>query len=613
MSTRESGLQEQEFSEHLDRSVWKRLLAFTKPYRWLMLQLCLFNLVLALGETAFPLLTRYAIDRFAHVGMEASMTTYLTLTIGLSVLLALCTFLFIRHAGKIEQFVSYDIRKACFRRLQELSFSYYDKTPVGYIMARMTSDTMKLSETIAWALVDILWSLARMVGAIAAMLYLSPSITLWVLLVIPPLAVATIYFQRRIFRCQRKVRRTNSRITGAFNESIMGAVTTKSLVREEQNLDEFSQITQTMYRASRKAAHYNAIFFPTVLCLGSIGTALALWKGGVLVLQGVIWFGTISAFASYATQFFEPMQQLARIFSEMQMAQASAERVFTLLDTPADITDTPEVVRRDGDSFSPNRAHWPRIRGDVDFDHVTFAYQTDTPVLHDFDFHVKAGQTIALVGQTGSGKSTIVNLLCRFYEPTQGCIRIDGVDTREHSQLWLQSHLGYVLQTPHLFSGTIADNIRYGRHDASDEAVVHAAQLVSADAFIRQLPYGYETQVGEGGNRLSTGQKQLISFARAILNDPPLFVLDEATSSIDTETEQLIQAAITRTLQNRTSFIIAHRLSTIRSADCILVLKHGRVVEKGTHEQLLAYNGYYASLHRNQLLEQQEQALFQTK
>ncbi|MBQ9988212.1 MAG: ABC transporter ATP-binding protein [Clostridia bacterium] len=607
--SQEFGIREEEYASKLDFSLWRRLWVYIRPYKAWVIQLCITNSLLAIGETAIPLLTKYAIDTLLYGGTKGQVWLYFAAVVGLALSLCGCLFIFMRRAGRIENYVSYDIRKACFDHLQDLSFSYYDKTPVGFIMARMTSDTLRLAETIAWSLVDILWASLRIISALVAMLWLNFSITMWVILVIPPLALVTRYFHSRIFRIQRRVRRTNSRITHAYNESIMGAVTTKSLVREDQNLNEFSQITDAMFKDSFLAAKYNAVFRPIIVTLGAIGTALALWRGGLMVLDGVIWFGTISAFATYSMQFFEPMHDLSHIFTEMHMAQASAERLFTLLDTEPSVRDTEESIVRDGDTFSHKKENWVPIRGEVQFEHVNFSYLADQPVLKDFNLSVKAGQTIALVGQTGSGKSTIVNLLCRFYEPTSGRILIDGEDYRNHSQLWLQSNLGYVLQSPHLFSGTIADNIRYADPSATDEQVEAAARLVSAHDFISKLENGYQTQVGEGGNRLSTGQKQLISFARAVLHDPPLFILDEATSSIDTETEQLIQQAINATLKNRTNFIVAHRLSTIRSADLILVLQHGEVVEQGTHEELLALKGYYYTLHNHQLLQEQQEAL----
>jgi ATP-binding cassette subfamily B protein len=441
------------------------------------------------------------------------------------------------------------------------------------------------------------------------MFVLSWKLALVTLAVLPLLIYISIRLQKKMLKHQRDARKLNSRITGAFNEGIMGAVTTKTLVREEANADEFGELTGRMKQASIKSALVSASFFPIIMSLGAIGTGLALSLGGAGVLHpgtafiGALTAGTLVAFITYGTQLFDPIQQLANILAEMLGSQASAERVITLLDTKPDVVDSAEILAKYGDILSPHKENWEPIKGDIVFDHVTFQYKNGELVLDDFSLDVKAGQTIALVGETGAGKSTIVNLLCRFYEPTEGEIRIDGTDYRERSQLWLQSSLGYVLQTPHLFSGTIKDNIRFGKPDATDDEVRLAAQLVHAEPFILQQEKGYETEIGESGARLSTGQKQLLSFARVVLKNPRIFVLDEATSSIDTETEQLIQHAITHILKDRTSFIVAHRLSTIRTADCILVIRGGKIQESGTHEELLAQHGYYYDLYTQQFCE----------
>jgi ATP-binding cassette subfamily B protein len=405
------------------------------------------------------------------------------------------------------------------------------------------------------------------------------------------------------------VRKTNSRITGAFNEGIGGAKTTKTLVREEANLAEFSELTGTMYRSSVKAAVLSALFLPAILTLGSVGTGIALWLGGNGVIAGVLSYGTLVAFIQYTVQFFEPLMELARMFAELQAAQASSERIFSLLEEEPQIQDSDAVTEKYGTILQPREENWPAITGSITFENVSFGYIDGEKVLQNFSLDVHPGETIALVGETGSGKSTIVNLACRFYEPTEGVIKIDGVDYRQRSMLWLHSNLGYVLQAPHLFSGSIMDNIRYGRLDASDEEVINAAKMVNAHDFIMRQEAGYQADVGEGGSMLSTGEKQLISFARAILADPRIFVLDEATSSVDTETEQIIQNAIHTVLEGRTSFIIAHRLSTIRSADRILVIRQGKVTEYGTHQELLSQKGYYYRLYTNQFMDEQEMKL----
>ena len=389
----------------------------------------------------------------------------------------------------------------------------------------------------------------------------------------------------------------------------MGAKTTKTLVREEMNMEEFSGMAQEMRKSSVRAASLNALYLPIVISLGSMATAWALWQGGSQVLTGAMSLGVLQVFVNYTVQFFEPVRNIAGVFSEMQSAQAAAERVMTLLETAPDIVDSPEVIAEFGDAFHPKKENWPEIRGDIDFEHVDFRYQEGEQVLKDFNLRVKAGETIALVGPTGAGKSTVVNLMCRFYEPTAGEIKIDGVDYRKRSQLWLQSNLGYVLQEPRLFSGTIRDNIRYGKLDATDEEIRRAARLVNAEPFILRMEKGYDTDVGEGGSRLSTGEKQLISFARAILADPRIFVLDEATSSVDTETEVVIQNAIARVLSGRTSFIIAHRLSTVRAADRILVIEDGQIREMGAHRELLRQKGAYYKLYMSQFKEERAQEI----
>ena len=603
-----TALKEEEFNKKVDMKVWKRLLAYGLRQKKLLIPLIVFMFIVAAIDLVYPQLSRYAIDSIIMQGDIKRLIPFAAVYFIVIALQSFGTVMFISRAGKLEMAIAYDIRQDAFKKLQELSFSYYDKTAVGYIMARMIGDIPRLSDMIACSLTDILWSRGFVIGCTVMMLSMNWRLALLVLIVVPPIAILCAWFQKRILQQHRIVRKQNSRITGAFNEGIMGAVTTKTLVREERNFEEFKAESGKMRKASIRAAVLSAMFTPIVMTLGSVGTALALYAGGRTVIAPTVFgaamtIGVLSTFISYTTNLFDPIQQLAGIFAEMQSAQASAERVVSLLDTESDITDTPEVIEKYGDCMNPKRENWEDIRGDIEFRNVSFAYNGGEKVLKDFSLVVKQGETIALVGETGAGKSTIVNLVCRFYEPTEGSILIDGTDYRKRSQLWLQDRLGYVLQTPHLFSGSIRDNIRYGKKDASDEEVRAAAKTVHADEFIEQLENGYDTEVGEGGARLSTGQKQLISFARVILADPRIFVLDEATSSIDTETEVLIQSAIRTVLKNRTSFIVAHRLSTIRSADRILVIRNGRITESGTHRELLKLKGYYYDLYTTQFTE----------
>jgi len=601
--------QEQDYTKKLDAGLWRRLVGYMKPYHRHLFAIMATMAVSALCDTLFPLLTREAIDTF--IGEGGGGRAWFALRYAGTVLLqTACIFAFCQLCGRAECGINRHIRKLAFKRLQELSFSYYDQTPVGFIISRMTSDTARLGETVAWGLVDLFWSAAYILITAVAMLALNVRMALLVLSVMPVIAVVAVWFQKRILQGYREVRKTNSQITGAFNEGIMGARTSKTLVREEANCREFSVLTGRMRSASIRAAVLSALFLPIVTSLGALATAMVLRRGGseVFSASGLVTVGTLAAFVQYSTGIFEPISNIARIFAELQSSQAAAERVVSMLETEPEIFDSPEVVERFGDSFNPKRENWPDIRGDIEFDHVSFHYAEGEEVLENFSLKVKAGQTVALVGETGSGKSTIVNLVCRFYEPTEGVIRIDGVDYRQRSILWLQDHLGYVLQQPHLFSGTIRENIRFGRLDATDEEIERAARMVDAEGFILKLEKGYDTQVGEGGSRLSTGQKQLISFARALIANPALFVLDEATSSVDTQTEQRLQSAIAAALEGRTSFIIAHRLSTIRSADLILVIQGGRIVERGTHAELLRQRGYYYRLYANQFRDEGERA-----
>lgn len=603
--------EEQEYTKQFDWGLWRNLLRYARPYKKHLVGLAAVMVMVAVVDTVFPMMSRYAVDNFIVPDTREGLAGFAILYAALVVVQSINVFLLIAIAGKIELGLCFDLRMKGFRRLQELSFSYYDRTPVGWIMARMTSDSQRLGETVSWGLVDMVWGGGMMVAIATVMLVLNARLALIALAVVPILAVASVYFQKRILESHREVRKTNSRISGAYNEGIMGAKTTKTLVREEANLREFSGLTSRMRRSSIRTAVFSSLYLPIVLTLGSIGTGLVVWRGGEAVIAGVLTYGTLVAFLSYTVQFFEPVRELARVLAELQSAQASAERVLSMIETVPDVKDAPRIVAEYGDSFEPKTERWPEARGSLEFRDVGFRYKEGERVLDHFNLTVAPGEVVALVGETGSGKSTIVNLACRFYEPTEGSILIDGVDYRERSLLWHYSHLGYVLQAPHLFSGTIAENIRYGRLDATEEEVRRAARLVNAERFIDKMEKGYDSEVGEGGNLLSTGEKQLVSFARAILADPVFFVFDEATSSVDTETERYIQDAIRKVLENRTSFIIAHRLSTIRAADRILVIEKGTIREEGSHEELMNLRGKYFALYTSQFVEEEESHLLE--
>lgn len=603
-------MKEQEFeSDVFDRKTWSKVFQLLWEHKKTVIPLIFFNTVLALTDVIMPLLNRYALNTYVD-DQTGAQTLPVFIGVYLAMIVAQCllVYLFFRLAARVESDFGKNLRKKCFRKLQEQTFSYFDRTANGWLMARITSDTARLAETLAWAFVDVVWGIFVMLGISIVMLLVNWQMALCVLVVVPLLWFVSLYFQRRILSAQRKSRKANSRITASFAEGINGAKTTKTLGIEQQNYEEFQKKTEDMKRYSMRALHINAIFQPIVYLLSAVVIALLLYVGGEQVLLKTIQFGTLAMFINYAQLFFDPLKQIARVLAEIQMAQASAERVVALLDEEIEIVDRPDVIERYGTLLDEHTEAYEFLHGDVVFDHVDFYYYENEPVLRDFCLRVSQGQTVALVGETGSGKSTIVNLLCRFYEPCRGKIIMDGRDLRDRSVGWLHSHIGYVLQTPNLFSGTIRDNIRYGRADATDEEVEHVARLIQAHGFISRMEKGYDSEVGEGGDRLSTGQKQLISFARAMLSNPAIVILDEATSSIDTESEKAIQYAMSKLLHGRTSFVVAHRLSTIVDADIIVVLQHGVIMEQGTHEELMAAKGYYYELFTSQYRQEQHAA-----
>ncbi|WP_392486290.1 ABC transporter ATP-binding protein [Haloimpatiens sp. FM7315] len=597
---------EEEINQKLDMGLWRKLFKYIYIFKKQLLILAFVMVAVAGIDVLIPYLTKYAIDKFVVVGNTKGLLKFSTVYLVVIGFQAINVKLLVNNAGYIETQLSYHIRKLGFKRLQELSFSYYDTTAVGWMMSRMTSDIYRLSEIVSWGLTDMVWAIVMMFGFTGVMLYHNWKLTLITLCVVPPLFIIGIYFEKKILQAYRKVRKINSKITGDFNECITGAQTTKTLVREEDNLKEFKGDTGSLRSSAVRAAVFSALFLPIVLVLGSIGTGLALWFGGKAVLLKTLSYGTLVMFISYSVEFFEPVSQLASTLAELQHAQASAERILSMIETEPDIFDNKEVIEEFGDELNPKKENWPKIKGDISFKNVSFKYKNGEEVLKKFNLDIKAGETVALVGETGSGKSTIVNLACRFYEPTEGEILIDGVDYKKRSIGWLEANLGYVLQSPHLFSGSIKDNVRYGRLEATDDEIIEACKLVDAHDFIMNTEMGYDTEVGEGGGKLSTGEKQLISFARAIAANPSIFVLDEATSSIDTETERKIQHAIDTVLDGRTSFVIAHRLSTIVSADRILVIKEGKILEQGNHKTLMKMRGYYYNLYTNQFAKEKE-------
>ena len=591
--------------------IWAKMLPYIKPYKKYFFITFGLNIWLAAVDILAPLFQSYAINHFIVPDTLDGVGKFALAYVAVIVSQGISVYWSVHAATTIEMNVGKDLKWAQFEHLQRLSFSYYNTTPVGYIHARVMSDTLKIAGIIGWGLVDMFWALLYVVGIFVIMFFLNAKLAFMLLLIVPCLALITVFFQNKILHWNRKTREINSQITSSFNEGITGVKTSKSMGIEKQNENAFFEQTGSMNHAASRAAKLNAIYIPTILFFSSVASAIVLNKGGYMVESQLIELGTLSVFISYAVIIFEPIQQLARLLADLISCQANIERIMELLSQKPNVTDSPEVIEKYGDSFHPKKENWEKIRGDIVFEDVSFMYPDGKEwVLENFNLHVPAGTNVAIVGETGAGKSTLVNLVGRFFEPTKGRILVDGVDYRERSQLWLHSQIGYVLQNPHLFSGTIRENIRYGRLDATDEEIYEAAERVSADEVVKKLEQGYDSDVGESGGRLSTGEKQLISFARAILSNPAIFVLDEATSSIDTDTEQLIYKATKKLLKGHTSFIIAHRLSTIRNADVILVVKDGKIIEQGNHKELLAKKGCYHDLYYKQFEEEEAQKVF---
>lgn len=582
-----------------------KLLPYLKPYRGIIICMVILGLTGGLVDIILPLFQRYALNHFIAQGTLDALGSFIAAYVAVLAFQVIANTISAYQACQVELYVGRDMKRASFNHLQTLAFSYYNQNSVGYIHARVMSDTNRIGSLVSWGLMDGIWNMSYILGAVVVMLSINLRLALWVLAIVPMTTLAAAFFQKKLVILNRRIREINSQITGNFNEGITGARTTKTLVIEEKMEQDFNKTTSEMKHTSVHAMHYRALFSSMISFSSSLALALVLWRGGIITLQGVMEIGTLSVFMSYALGMMEPVQWIVRAISDLITVQVNVERFTRLMETQSDVRDTQEVIDRYGDSFQPKKENWEPLHGDITFEDVSFKYPDgDEYVLEHFNLNVPQGTNVAIVGETGAGKSTLVNLVCRFFEPTSGRILIDGRDARERSQLWLHSNIGYVLQTPHLFSGSVLENLRYGNPDATMEQIEAAVKSVSADSVIARMDKGYDSDVGEGGDLLSTGEKQLLSFARAILADPRIFVLDEATSSIDTVTEKLIQDAIEHLMKGRTSFVIAHRLSTIRQADVILVVHDGKIIEQGTHPELIAKKGAYYNLYTRQFQEE---------
>lgn len=610
-----SKLKEKRFKENVSVFPFlKRLFSYTLKYKKWMKGFIFFVLMVTLVEAVTPLVWLNLLDHaivplvekykdFYAQGIKpevdlSHLTKYALMLIGLGAFLSGSVFMFINFAGRIQEYVMFDLRQELFKKLQELSFSFYDTTAVGWLMTRITSDTNKVTELISWGFIECVWGFGMIFFCLISMFIYSWKLALIVTLTIPVLTIISIKIRKLILRYSRESRRYNSELTATYNEHITGVEVNKSMVQESRASEEFESFSEKMREASFKSSYFMALYQPLVIFIGSIAAALVIYYGGnmAITFPPEITVGLLAAFFFYATLIYEPILDISNFYSQAQGCISAGERIFSLLDTEPTIKD-----REGAGSFD-------KINGEIEFENVSFYYEKDKPVLNKVNLKIKEGQSIALVGETGGGKSTIINLICRFYEPTGGVIKIDGINYLDNTMESLRNKLGVVLQTPHLFSGSIRDNIRYGRDDATEEEIIDSLKLIGGEDYIERL----DEEVGEGGDKLSLGERQMVSFARAVLANPRIFIMDEATSSVDTLSEAKIQIGIHEMIKGRTSIIIAHRLSTIKNCDRILVIKRGEIIEDGSHYELMLKKGFYYSLYTRQLREQRENEIMKT-
>ena len=576
-----------------------RILPFVRPYRLTVAAMIAMGIFSSLADALYPLFDRYVLDHFIGEKTLSGMPLFAALYILLITAQQAVNYWSMCMCGSVEMRVDRDLRNTAFSHLQDLSVSYFNRNSVGYIHARVMSDTGKIGELVAWRMMDMVWYLSYLIFVFIMMFAIHPRLALYVTALVPAAAVLISVFQGRLAVLNREVRELNARITGDFNEGVTGARSIKVLGTEERMKGLFRKDSLHMRRTAVKAGHYSALFISSVTLLSSAALAVVLWKGGMLTRERLMGIGTLSVFMSYAVSLLEPVQVMIETIASLVAIRVNIERFTDLLAEQTEVRDLPRVIEKYGDNFEPKKENWEPLLGEIEFRDVTFRYPDgEENVLEHFNLRVAPGQRVAIVGETGAGKSTLVNLVCRFFDPTEGQLMIDGRDARERSLLWLHSNIGYVQQSPYLFSGSIRENMRYGRPEASDGEIMDALRLVSADHITERMPEGLDSTVGEGGDRLSTGEKQLFSMARALLSDPAILIMDEATSSVDTVTEERLQKAVEAVVRGRTSFIIAHRLSTIIHADMILAVKDGVIAEQGTHEELLKKQGYYCRLYR---------------
>ncbi len=590
-------MEQERHTAPLDRGLLLRLLKYLGPHKGRVALAILLMLGVSATAVSIPYLGKVLIDDYIADGNIRGLNRIALMML----LLFVCAWVFSYWRGYVMasmgQRIIYTMRQQLYEHLQRLSIRYYDSIQVGRLITRITSDVDALNELLSGGVINFISDLVTLVAIAAIMLAMNPRLAALTFITVPFLVYMMTGFRMKIFLAQRQVREKVAAVNASLQENISGVRVTQAFTREKENLRRFSDVNRASYDAALHSISIFSFFWPIIDFIGAVGTVIVLWFGGRWLVQGQLTVGEMVAFLAYTGQFFGPLRNLGQLFRIIQTAMAGAERVFGVLDTVPEIQDRPDA------------RELPPIHGHVQFENVTFAYEGDDHVLRDINLDVKPGQTIALVGHTGAGKTSMINIVCRFYDVTDGRILIDGHDIRDVTQQSLRSQIGLVLQEPFLFSGTIRENLMYGNPEASEEDMLTVTKALGLHDFIQEFAEGYDTQVQERGSRLSLGQRQLVSFARAIIKDPRVLILDEATANIDTQTEQVIQRALEHMLAGRTSFVIAHRLTTIQRADRIVVIDDGRIVESGTHDELLVQDGVYRRLYMVQFGHSQRQSV----
>jgi ATP-binding cassette, subfamily B, multidrug efflux pump len=563
-----------------------RLLSYMKPYTKNLLPLSFITVIInTVIRLAIPIIIGvYTLDGAIRNKDMDLFVRFIILIFGLYFLAYIANFFRIRWMNQLGQSVIYDLRQHLFTHVQYLSHRFFDQRSAGSILVRIMNDINSLQELFTNGVINLLMDFILLLGIVVILTTLSPELTLTVMVILPIMFFISTKLRRNIRRSWQMVRLKQSKLNSHLNESIQGIRVTQAYTQEKENMAYFNGINYENFDSWRTATRKNAMFRPLVEITNTIGTAILIWFGAHLIQKGSLSLGEFVSFAFYLGMFWEPISRLGQVYNQLLMGMASSERIFEFLDEKPIVSE-----KKDAKPIE-------QMQGHIAFDNVSFSYDQKRPALKGITLNIRSGQTVALVGHTGSGKTTIANLISRFYDPTDGVVRIDGEDIRNYTLSSLRRQISIVLQETFIFSGTIMENIRFGRPEATEEEVIQAAKEIGADTFIQKLPNGYETEVEERGNILSVGERQLISFARALLANPKIIILDEATASIDTETEIQIQRALKRLLKNRTAVIIAHRLSTIRESDQIFVLDHGELIEQGTHDQLMEKQGTYYRL-----------------